>query len=54
MKQLIGANQDGSHEFIILIVFICVDGSRISSALIYKNESGAIQDIWLDNFDDEN
>jgi hypothetical protein len=52
MKQLMGANQNGSREFITFITIICADGSRILSALIYKNESGAIQDIWLDNFDE--
>jgi hypothetical protein len=45
IKQLIIANQDNSREFIIFITTICADGSRISSALIYKSESGAIQDI---------
>jgi hypothetical protein len=53
MKQLMDASQDGSREFITFIAIICADGSRISSALIYKSESGAIQDIWLDDFDEE-
>src|SRR6266498_5517340 len=49
-----GVSQDGNREFIILIPVICADGSRIPSALIYKSESGAIMDTWLDNFDDGN
>jgi hypothetical protein len=51
MKQLIGANQNNSREFITLITIICADESRIPSTLIYKSESGAMQDIWLNNFD---
>jgi hypothetical protein len=53
MKQLINANQNSSREFITFIIIIYTDGSRISSALIYKNEFGAIQDIWLNDFDKE-
>jgi hypothetical protein len=45
MKQLMGANQNGSREFITFITIICADGSRIPSTLIYKSESGAIQNI---------
>ena len=48
------ASQDGNREFIIFILVICVDGSRIPPALIYKSESGAIMDIWFDDFDDGN
>jgi hypothetical protein len=53
MKQLIDASQNGSREFITFIAIICADESRISSALIYKSESGAIQDIWFNDFDKE-
>jgi hypothetical protein len=53
-KQLMGASQDGNREFIILISVICADKSRILPALIYKSESGAIMDTWLDDYDDKN
>jgi hypothetical protein len=53
MKQLINTSQNGSREFITLITTICADGSRIPPALIYKSESGAIQNTWLDDFDKE-
>jgi len=49
---LLGASQDGNRELITLIVLICVDGSRIPPALIYKSESGETTDTWLDDFDD--
>ncbi len=49
-----GASQDDNREFITLIPAICADGSRIPPALIYKSESGAIIDTWLDDFDDGN
>src|SRR6266536_6622000 len=49
-----GVSQDGNREFIILIPAVCADGSRIPSTLIYKSESGAIMDTWLDDYDDEN
>jgi hypothetical protein len=44
IKQLINASQNGSREFIILLIIICADRLRILYALIYKSESGAIQD----------
>src|SRR6266536_4709128 len=49
-----GASQDGNRMFITLIPVIYVDESRIPPALIYKSESGAIIDTWLDDFDDGN
>ena len=41
--------QDGSREFISLLVSICADGTRIPPALIYKGVSGDLQDTWLDD-----
>jgi len=49
-----GVSQDGNREFITFILVVCVDGSRILFVLIYKSESGAIMDTWLDDYDDEN
>ncbi len=54
IKQLIGASQDSNREFITLIPAICADRSRIPPTLIYKSESGAIMDTWLDNFNNGN
>jgi len=42
------------REFITFISVICADGSRILFVFIYKSESGAIMDTWLDDFDDGN
>ena len=52
MKQLMNASQNSNRENITLMAIICADGSRIPPALIYQSESGLIQDIWLDNFDE--
>lgn len=49
-KQLLGSSQDGSREFITLIVSICADSTCLPPALIYKSESGEIVDTWLNNF----
>src|SRR6266498_262685 len=49
-----GVSQDGNREFITFILVVCVDGSRILFVLIYKSESGAIMDTWLNDYDDEN
>ncbi|KAL2358238.1 hypothetical protein BJ546DRAFT_963620 [Cryomyces antarcticus] len=50
--RLLDAGQDGSREFITLIVSICADGTRILTALIYEDESGDLQDSWFEDFDD--
>ena len=52
MKQLMGASQNGNRENITLMATICADGSRIPPALIYQNETGLIQDTWLEDFDE--
>ncbi|KAI1006687.1 hypothetical protein K3495_g1545 [Podosphaera aphanis] len=49
--KLVGACQDESREWITVIATICVDGSKLSPALIYKATSDGIQDTWLDGFD---
>ncbi|KAI0995406.1 hypothetical protein K3495_g12772 [Podosphaera aphanis] len=38
--KLVGADQDGSREWITVIDTICADGSKLSPALIYKATSG--------------
>ena len=50
-RRILGASQDGSREFISLIAAICIDGSHIPPALIYKGKSHDLQDTWLDDFD---
>ena len=43
------ATQDGSREFLSLLVCICADGIYLPPSLIYKSESGSLQDTWLKN-----
>ena len=50
-KKLLGASQDGNHEFISLLACICADGTALSPGLIYQDNSGDMQDTWLENFD---
>jgi hypothetical protein len=40
--RIIAAKQDGSREFISLLASICVDGTKLPLALIYK---GALGDL---------
>ena len=51
-QHILSVSQDGSQEFISLIVAICADGSHILPALIYKGKLHDMQDTWLDDFDD--
>jgi len=50
-KKLLGANQDGSREFISLLACICADGTTLPPGLIYQGKSGDLQDVWLEDFD---
>ncbi len=51
---MISVNQNNNYEFITLIPTVCADKSRILLILIYKSESGAIINTWLNDYDDEN
>lgn len=42
--------QDENQEWIILIAFICVDGSHLDPSLIYQNQSESLQHSWLQGF----
>ena len=48
--KLIGAGQDGNHEWITCLATICMDGTYIPPSLIYQATTGNIQDTWLDDF----
>jgi hypothetical protein len=47
--KLTHASQDGCREFISLLAAICGDGSTLPPALIYKGESGDLQDSWIED-----
>jgi hypothetical protein len=44
------AGQDGNREFITLLACICADATYLPPSLIYKGESGTMQDTWLEDF----
>ena len=50
-NKLVNAGQDGNREWITCLATICADGSALSPALIYKANTGNLQDTWLDGFD---
>ena len=43
------AMQDGSREFLSLLIYIYADDIYLSLFLIYKSESGLLQDTWLED-----
>ena len=43
--RVIGAAQDGSREFLILLACICADGTKLPLALIYQGGSYDLQDF---------
>jgi hypothetical protein len=45
------ARQDGCREWISLLAAICGDNSTLPPAIIYKAESGDIQDSWVEEMD---
>lgn len=48
------ASQDGSREFISLLACIGADGVTLPPALIYKGDSGTLQDTWVEDWKPEN
>jgi hypothetical protein len=50
-QKLLGTGQDGSREWITVIITICADRSSLPLALIYKAVSGDLQDSWLQEYD---
>ena len=43
------ASKDASREFISLLAYIPADGITLPPSLIYKGESGDLQDTWLED-----
>ena len=43
------ASQDGNKEFISLLACIGADGIALPPALIYKGDSGILQDTWVED-----
>ena len=43
------ASQDGNREFISLLACIGADGTALPPALIYKGDSGILQDTWVED-----
>jgi hypothetical protein len=49
-SRIIYASQDGSREFISLLVCISADGVALSPSLIYRGDSRTLQDTWMEDF----
>ena len=50
-KKLFEVFQNGFCEFVLFLIYICVNNIVLLLALIYKNKSHDLQDIWFENFD---
>jgi hypothetical protein len=48
-KQIRALKQDKSKEFISLLATICVNGTKLLLALIYKGALGDFQDTWVED-----
>ena len=46
--KILGANQDGSREFVTLLACIRATGSRIPPTLIYQGQSHDLLDTWVE------
>jgi len=51
--RIMGANQDGSHEFISLLACISADGKSLPPTLIYKGKSNDLQSSWVEDLKEE-
>lgn len=47
------ASQDGSREFVSLLACIGADGVALPPALIYRGDSGTLQDTWIEDWKPE-
>ena len=43
-------SQDGSREFISLLACISANGVALPPSLIYRGDSGILQDTWMEDF----
>jgi len=50
---IMGANQDGSREFISLLACISADGKSLPPTLIYKGKSNDLQSSWVEDLKEE-
>lgn len=48
--RITNASQDGSREFISLLACICADETALPPALIYKGDSGSLQNTWIEDW----
>ena len=52
-RHTIGLLQDSSREFIALLATVSAIGNVIPLSLLYASDSGDLQDLWLEDFDNE-
>ena len=50
-ERITHTSQNGNREFISLLACVCANGTRLPPTLIYKGMSGALQDTWLDDWE---
>ena len=50
-KKTLGKIQDGSREFISLLVTIYADGTALPPGIIYQGNTYYLQDTWLEDYD---
>jgi hypothetical protein len=48
-KEVRAAIQDGSREWITLLAYVCADGSRLPTSLIYQSAASAIRSSWVED-----
>jgi hypothetical protein len=51
--RITGVSQDGNREFISLLACVSAIGVALLPALLYKGESGDLQDGWLQDLQAE-
>jgi hypothetical protein len=51
--RITGASQDSNREFISLLACVSAIGVALPPALLYKGESGDLQDSWLQDLQAE-
>ena len=52
-SRVLGASQDGGHEFISILACICADTTFLPPTLIYQGKSNDLQSSWVKDVKEE-
>jgi len=52
-EKLLGAVQDGSRKWVIVVVTVCADAASLSPSLIYEGQLCTFQGTWLESAREE-